>query len=62
LLRRGVRPVVVLLDTATFGGIKGSSEIAEKVRALGIPVLKVENGVDLNVALGQHHASSAWVY
>jgi uncharacterized protein (DUF58 family) len=62
LLRRGVRPVVVLLDTVTFGGIKGSSEIAEQVRALGIPVLKVENGVDLEIALGQHHTPSALVY
>jgi uncharacterized protein (DUF58 family) len=59
ILRRGVRPVVVLLDPASFGGIKGSSEIADKVRALGVPVLLIENGADLGVALGQNHFQSA---
>ena len=56
LLRRGVRPVVVLMDPASFGGIKGSSEIADKVRALGVPLTVIENGVDLGIALGQNHS------
>jgi uncharacterized protein (DUF58 family) len=59
LLRRGVRPVVVLLDPASFGGIKGSSEIAAKVRALGVPLISIENGVDLALALGQNHTYPA---
>jgi uncharacterized protein (DUF58 family) len=59
LLRRGVRPVVVLLDPASFGGVRGNREIAGKVRALSIPVLTVENGVNLELALGQPRLASA---
>lgn len=62
LLRRGVRPLVVLLDSATFGGVKGSSETADKVRALGVPVVRVQNGDNLEVALGQNHSASALVF
>jgi uncharacterized protein (DUF58 family) len=53
LLRRGVRPVVVLLDPLSFGGANSNREIGEKVRALSIPVLTVENGVNIELALGQ---------
>jgi uncharacterized protein (DUF58 family) len=59
LLRRGVRPVVVLIDPTSFGGVKSNREIAEKVRALSIPVLIIENGVNLEVALGQNRLASA---
>jgi uncharacterized protein (DUF58 family) len=62
LLRRGVRPVVVLLEPTSFGGIKSNLELAEKVRALSIPVLVVENGVDLELALGQNRLASAPVH
>jgi uncharacterized protein (DUF58 family) len=59
LLRRGVRPVVVLLDPASFGGVKDNREIAEKIRVLSIPLLTVENGVNLELALGQNQRASA---
>lgn len=62
LLRRGVRPVVVLMDPAGFGGIKGSSEIAAKVQALGVPLIAVENGVDLALAMGQNQSYMAQVH
>jgi hypothetical protein len=59
LLRRGIRPVVVLMDALSFGGVKSNQEIAEKVRLLSIPVLVVENGANLEVALGHQRLASA---
>jgi uncharacterized protein (DUF58 family) len=53
LLRRGLRPVVVLLNAATFGGPPGSSELAASIRALGVPVRLVDNGADLEAALNE---------
>jgi uncharacterized protein (DUF58 family) len=51
MTRRGLRPVVVLLDAATFGGPSGTEELAQALRALRIPVLRVACGADLTVAL-----------
>ncbi|RPI30230.1 MAG: DUF58 domain-containing protein [Chloroflexota bacterium] len=51
LLRRGVRPLAVLLDTASFGGLSGSGMLAEKVRAIGVPVRLIECGANLEAAL-----------
>ncbi len=51
LVRRGLRPVVVLLDAATFGGPPGTEELAAALRALRVPVLRVACGADLTVAL-----------
>ncbi len=51
LLRRGLRPVVVLLDAASFGGPVGTSELVDAITALSVPVCRVANGDDLSVAL-----------
>ena len=51
LLRRGVRPVVVLLDAASFGGPPGTASLASAISALGISVYQIANGVDLGIAL-----------
>jgi uncharacterized protein (DUF58 family) len=52
LLRRGLRPVVVLLDAASFGGLPGTADLAAAITALNVPVCQVTNGVDLAMALG----------
>jgi len=52
LLRRGLRPVVVLLDAASFGGPSGTADLAAAITALNVPVCQVTNGVDLAMALG----------
>jgi uncharacterized protein (DUF58 family) len=62
LLRRGVRPVVVLLDPASFGGLKGSREIADQIRALGVPLITIENGTDIGIVLGENHSYTSMVY
>jgi uncharacterized protein (DUF58 family) len=51
LLRRGLRPVVVLLDAVSFGGSPGTEILATAIRALSVPVCRVENGVDLGTTL-----------
>ena len=51
LLRRGLRPVVVLLDTASFGGPPGTEALTTAITILGVPVCQVTNGADLGTAL-----------
>ncbi len=51
LSRRRLRPVVVLLDAASFGGPPGTEALAAAITALGVPVCQVANGADLGTAL-----------
>lgn len=51
LLRRGLRPVVVLLDAASFGGPPGTETLATAIAMLDVPVCQVANGADLGTAL-----------
>lgn len=53
LLRRGLKPVVVLLDAASFGGPDGSAELAIQIRSIGVPVRLVRNGVELELSLAE---------
>jgi hypothetical protein len=56
LLRRGLRPVVVLLDAASFGGPPGTESLATAIAMLGVPVCRVANGADLGTALSMTSA------
>jgi uncharacterized protein (DUF58 family) len=51
LLQRGLRPVVVLLDAASFGGSPGTADLARAIMAMNVPVCQVANGADLEVTL-----------
>jgi uncharacterized protein (DUF58 family) len=51
LLRRGLRPVVVLLDATTFGGYHSNKNLIPSLEALSIPVRSVAFGEDLAVSL-----------
>ncbi len=53
LLRRGLRPVAILIDAASFGGRAGTPYLAERIRSLGVSVMQVKNGDDLAVALSE---------
>jgi len=53
LLRRGLRPVVVLLEPSTFGGYFSSEPIFKQLQFLGIPVVKISNGDDVGAALSE---------
>jgi uncharacterized protein (DUF58 family) len=51
LLRRGLRPLVVLLNAESFGGDHGSAQLAEQIRTLGVPIQLIDSGVNLETAL-----------
>jgi uncharacterized protein (DUF58 family) len=51
LLRRGMRPVIVLLDSLTFGGYSESDKIIAQLQFLGVPVCKIAEGDDLSQKL-----------
>jgi uncharacterized protein (DUF58 family) len=51
LQRRGLRPVVILLDAGTFGGPIGAEQIEAGLRALFVPVRRIRGGDDLETAL-----------
>jgi uncharacterized protein (DUF58 family) len=53
LVQRGMRPIIVLLDAESFGGLYGSDDLAFKVRSLGVPVRIVRNGDDLSTSLSE---------
>ena len=51
LARRGLRPVIVLIDAASFNGPAGSDEIAEGLRFMKIPLRIVRRDDDITNAL-----------
>lgn len=59
LSRRGMRPVVVLLDAESFGGKQGSLYLSEKLMTLGAPVCRVVKGDNLELALSPRSSSLA---
>ena len=51
LMRRGMRPVAVLLDSLTFGGYFSSQKVEEQLRQLRVPVSRVIEGSDLSTVV-----------
>jgi len=51
LMRRGLRPVSVLLDAATFGGYFSSEVVENQMKALRVPCCRVIEGADLSAVL-----------
>ncbi|MEW6717419.1 MAG: DUF58 domain-containing protein [Chloroflexota bacterium] len=51
LLRRGLRPVVVLLDAESFGGAAGAERLQATLQYIGVPVFFVREGDDLEAVL-----------
>ncbi len=49
--RRGLRPIMVLIDAESFGGPPGMKLQAETIQALGVPVRVVPYGVDIRESL-----------
>jgi len=60
LLRRGLRPVAVLLDPSTFGGPFDNREIVLGMQAMNIPVCRISNGDDLGSVLSATGQLSAF--
>jgi hypothetical protein len=51
LQRRGLHPIVVLLDPETFGGPRGADELIKSLAARGVPVCRVHCDDDLSKTL-----------
>jgi hypothetical protein len=51
LARRGLRPIVVLIDAGSFNGPEGTDEIAKGLRFMRIPLRVVRRDDDLSSVL-----------
>ena len=60
LARRGLRPVVVLIDAATFGGFISSQRVAESLKMLNVPFCLVSEGQDLGAVLSTTVGRPNW--
>jgi hypothetical protein len=60
LMRRGMRPVVILLDGKSFGGQVSADVTADKLAAAKVPVCKVANGDDLSTVLSAAGKAQMW--
>jgi uncharacterized protein (DUF58 family) len=60
LMRRGMRPVAVLVDAASFGGSGKVERLENDLRILRIPVCRIENGDDLAAKLSDPAQPQIW--
>jgi hypothetical protein len=51
LVQRGLKPIVVLLDAASFGGEQSADELIGRIQMLGIPHRVIKHEMDLSTAL-----------
>ncbi len=56
LIQRGLKPIIVLIDAGSFGGVPGTDQLAENVKLLSVPFRLVKNGMDLSNALSESYA------
>jgi uncharacterized protein (DUF58 family) len=56
LLQRGLKPIAVLIDAATFGADASSEKLLERIKLLSVPHRLIKNEMDLAVALSNDHA------
>ncbi len=52
IVRMNLRPIIILLDAASFGGASGSKKLSGTIRSLGVPVGLVPFDADLGEVLG----------
>lgn len=53
LMRRGLKPLVVLLDAGSFGGLRGTEYLADRLKTIGVAVRTIANGDNLEAALSE---------
>ena len=56
LMQRGLKPIVVLLDAASFGGAPGTDQLAESIKLLGIPYRIVKKDMEISAALSDGYS------
>ena len=55
LLRRGLRPIAVLIDAASFDGPSGTDELVDMMKLFRIPVRQIKRGMNLSAALSNQY-------
>ncbi len=60
LSRRGMRPVAVLLDAASFGGSSGVERVENTLSIMRLPVCRISNGDDLSATLTDASQPMMW--
>ncbi len=61
LLRRGLRPVAVLLDASSFGGSTNPEGLQASLEFMGVQVCRVKNGDNISNVLSQATLSLQWM-
>jgi len=57
LIQRGLKPIVILLDAASFGGPPGTAELVKNIKLLGVPFRIISKDADLSAALSGGNSS-----
>jgi uncharacterized protein (DUF58 family) len=60
LLRRGLRPLAVLIDGSTFGGHTSTISLSTSLQTLGVPVCNIVESGDLSNALSSTVSLPVW--
>jgi uncharacterized protein (DUF58 family) len=60
LMRRGMRPIDVILDAETFGGGPGTDKLVSTLELMRVPVCRVKNGDDLSQKLSEEQHPNMW--
>ena len=58
LIQRGLKPIIVLLDAASFGGIPGTDDLAKSIKLLGVPLRIIGKDADLSTVLSDGYSPS----
>jgi uncharacterized protein (DUF58 family) len=58
LIQRGLKPIIVLLDAASFGGIPGTDDLAKSIELLGVPLRIIGKDADLATVLSNGYSPS----
>ena len=60
LTRRGMRPIVVLINAESFGGHSGTMRVVRQLELLGVPFTQVKKDDDLTNALSARIVQRRW--
>jgi uncharacterized protein (DUF58 family) len=62
LVRRGLRPIVILVDSSTFGGNSKSDKVMDKLRYSGIAFRVLQKGCDVSSVLSNRKFQDQFRY
>jgi ABC-type Mn2+/Zn2+ transport system ATPase subunit len=57
MIMRNLRPVIVFIDSQSFGSDLSGAEVIQRLKQRGVPVVVVSHDIDLKEAL----ESTSWI-